>query len=86
MRQQTTSEWEESGGRTGSLQNTDGRTKPTIRVTFSFQRSRRLAPQDGNSHVHQASSSLMTLPPSTISIGRSPGAINSLSATIPMQW
>ena len=31
----------------------------------------------------QASSSLTTLPPSTISIGRLPGAISSLSATMP---
>ena len=34
----------------------------------------------------QASRSSRTLPPSTISTGRLPGANNSLSATIPRQW
>jgi hypothetical protein len=34
-------------------------------------------------NLDQASNSLRTFPPSTISIGRSPGAINSLSATMP---
>jgi len=36
-----------------------------------------------DSNLGQASSSFRTCPPSTISIGRSPGAFNSLSATIP---
>jgi hypothetical protein len=55
---------------------TTDEVKPAMERLYSERKSR-------DSNLVQASSSFRTCPPSTISIGRSPGAINSLSATIP---
>ena len=57
--------------------------QPRIRAVHQRTRTHGWMPPG---RLRQARSSFLTLPPSTISTGRLPGATSSLSATMPRQW